>query len=92
MQAGRPGMAAGEIARQLNMPPNTLSTNLMILSHAGLVESRREGRSVIYTVRYESMTELLEYLMEDCCGGSPEICASLTEFVLRLRCDTPASA
>ena len=92
VQAGPTGIAAGEIARQMEVPPNTLSANLTILSHAGLIDSRREGRSVIYTARYENMTDLLEYLMKDCCGGSPEICASLAEVVLRSRCDMPASA
>ncbi|RZL74204.1 MAG: ArsR family transcriptional regulator [Sphingomonas sp.] len=92
VQAGPTGIAAGEIARQMEVPPNTLSANLTILSHAGLIDSRREGRSVIYTARYENMTDLLEYLMKDCCGGSPEICASLADVVLRSRCDVPASA
>ena len=92
VQAGPAGIAAGEIARQMAVPPNTLSANLTILSHAGLIDSRREGRSVIYKARYENMTELLEYLMKDCCGGSPEICASLVDVVLRSRCDVPVSA
>lgn len=92
VQAGPAGIAAGEIARQMEVPPNTLSANLAILSHAGLIDSRREGRSVIYTARYENMTELLQYLMKDCCGGSPEICASLADVVMRSRCDVPASA
>lgn len=86
MQAGPEGISAGEIARQLEVPPNTLSSNLTILTHAGLIEGRREGRSIIYSAKYENMTALLEYLMEDCCGGSPEICASLAEIVLRSRC------
>lgn len=92
MQAGREGISAGEIARRLDVPPNTLSSNLTILTHAGLIDSRRDGRSVIYTARYENMTALLEYLMEDCCGGSPEICASLAEVVLRSRCGTTGAA
>ncbi|MGK3922262.1 helix-turn-helix domain-containing protein, partial [Enterococcus faecium] len=48
VQAGREGIAAGEIAREQGVPPNTLSANLNILSHANLIESRREGRSIIY--------------------------------------------
>lgn len=86
VKAGREGIPAGEIARQLDVPPNTLSSNLTILSHAGLIESRREGRSVIYSAQYDTMTALLEYLMQDCCGGSPEICASLADVVLRSQC------
>ncbi len=86
VQAGREGVAAGEIARRLAVPPNTLSSNLNILSNVGLIDSRREGRSIIYTARYENMTALLEYLMEDCCNGAPEICAPLADVALKSRC------
>jgi ArsR family transcriptional regulator, arsenate/arsenite/antimonite-responsive transcriptional repressor len=77
VQAGREGMAAGEIARTTGALPNTLSSNLNILSGAGLVTSRREGRSIIYSAAYDRMRELLAFLMEDCCAGKPEICAPL---------------
>ncbi len=77
VQAGPEGLAAGELARRLDVLPNTLSASLTVLSHAGLVTSRRDGRSIIYTARYERMGELLAFLVEDCCGGSPEICAPL---------------
>jgi DNA-binding transcriptional ArsR family regulator len=87
VQAGHEGIPAGEIARRLGTPPNSLSSNLAILTHAGLIDSRREGRSVIYSARYPNMTALLEYLMHDCCGGHPEICASLADIVLRSHCD-----
>ncbi|MES2290092.1 MAG: helix-turn-helix domain-containing protein [Pseudomonadota bacterium] len=86
MQAGAEGIAAGEIARRLDVPPNTLSSNLNILSNAGLIENRREGRTLIYTARYTQMTELLEFLIHDCCSGQPEICAPLADAVLRSRC------
>lgn len=77
VQAGPGGMAAGEIARATDSLANTLSTNLSILAGAGLVASRRDGRSIIYTAAYDQMRELLAFLMEDCCGGKPEICAPL---------------
>lgn len=86
VQAGHEGVTAGEIARRLDVPPNTLSANLNILSHAGLVDSRRDGRSIIYTARYAQMTELLGFLIDDCCSGQPEICAPLAELTLRSRC------
>jgi ArsR family transcriptional regulator, arsenate/arsenite/antimonite-responsive transcriptional repressor len=86
VKAGPDGMAAGDIARGLDVQPNSLSSNLNILSHAGLIESRRDGRSIIYTANYERMTQLLSFLMEDCCNGVPEICAPLTEV---LACCTP---
>jgi DNA-binding transcriptional ArsR family regulator len=86
VQAGHEGIAAGEIARRLDVPPNTLSSNLTILTNADLVENRRDGRSLIYSARYESMANLLEYLLEDCCDGNPEICARMGYMVLRGRC------
>ena len=89
VKAGPDGMPAGDIARKLDVPPNSLSANLNILSHAGLVESRRDGRSIIYSANYERMTQLLSYLMEDCCNGAPEICAPLAEV---LACCTPKVA
>ena len=89
VQAGAEGIAAGEIARRLGVPANTLSANLNVLSHAGLVESRRVGRSIIYTAAYGRMAELLGFLVEDCCQGSPEICAPLTGIVERAVCCAP---
>jgi ArsR family transcriptional regulator len=87
VQAGVMGRPAGEIARRLQVPPNSLSANLNILSHAGLVRSRRQGRSIIYTAEYDSMRDLLGFLVEDCCGGSPEICAPLAEVLRTAECD-----
>lgn len=77
VQAGPEGLPAGEVARRVGVLPNTLSASLNVLSHAGLIQSRREGRSIIYTANYDAMREVLAFLMEDCCGGSPEICAPL---------------
>ncbi|HLZ85576.1 MAG TPA: metalloregulator ArsR/SmtB family transcription factor [Caulobacteraceae bacterium] len=85
VKAGREGVAAGEIARALKITPNTLSTHLGILTNADLVTSRRDGRSIIYAADYDGMSELLLYLMEDCCQGRPEVCAPLAE-VARAAC------
>jgi len=81
--AGPAGLAAGEVARRLDMLPNTLSANFNLLGQAGLVTSRREGRSIIYSANYAAMSALLGFLMEDCCGGAPEICAPLTDILTR---------
>ena len=86
VQAGPEGVAAGDIARRLEVLPNSLSANLNILSHAGLIGSRREGRSIIYSARYAAMTDLLGFLMQDCCGGHREICAPLNELLARAAC------
>lgn len=87
VKAGVMGLAAGEIARRLDVPPNTLSANLNVLFHAGLVQSRRQGRSIIYTAQYDRMRELLGFLVEDCCGGAPEICAPLADVLRAGDCD-----
>ena len=83
VKAGEEGLAAGEIARATGSLPNTLSTNLNILAAAGLAAARRDGRSIIYTAGYGQMRELLAFLMEDCCGGKPEICAPLAAVASR---------
>jgi len=92
VQVGRDGISAGELARRLKVPPNSLSANLTILSHAGLIASRRDGRLVIYSAQYDSMSALLEFLIEDCCAGSPEICASMAEALRRSQCAAVTNA
>jgi len=83
VQAGADGLPAGEVASRLGMPPSSLSTNLNILAQAGLVRSRRESRSIIYSADYETMRGLLAFLMEDCCAGVPEICGPLAAVATR---------
>ena len=92
VKAGPQGLAAGEIARALEITPNTLSAQLTVLSNADLVTSRREGRSIIYAAGYETMSDLLVYLMDDCCQGRPEVCAPLAALASRAACcDTPTA-
>ena len=81
VKAGPEGVAAGEIARRLSIVPNTLSNQLLVLSNSGLIRSCREGRSIIYSVDYSAMSELLVFLTEDCCAGRAEICAPLVATV-----------
>ena len=83
---GQNGLAAGDIARKLDVLPNTLSTNLTVLSNAGLVRARREGRSIIYTPDFDRMSELLAYLVEDCCNGDVAVCAPLAAVAKRACC------
>lgn len=71
------GLPAGELARALNVPANTLSAHLAILSHAGLVAGEREGRSIVYRANLERMRALTLFLLKDCCGGRAELCAPL---------------
>lgn len=81
VKAGPDGMPAGEIARQIGVPPSTLSTHLAVLDRAGLVRSLRQGRLIVYAASLEGMRGLLDYLIADCCNGRPEICDALTGFV-----------
>lgn len=77
VKAGPDGLAAGEIARSLDTAANTMSQQLLVLSNAGLIRARRDGRSIIYSVDFQAMSALLIFLTEDCCGGRAEICAPL---------------
>jgi len=81
VKAGPEGMAAGDIARNLDTAPNTMSAQLLVLATAGLVHPRRDGRSIIYAVEFDRMSTLLQYLAKDCCNGRPEICAPLAATV-----------
>lgn len=69
------GLPAGDLARALNAPQNTLSTHLSILARAGLVEGQRQGRSVIYRAKILQLRALLGFLLENCCGGDVLACA-----------------
>jgi DNA-binding transcriptional ArsR family regulator len=72
-------MPAGEVASALDLAPNTLTFHFDRLRMAGLVTVRREGRSMIYAARFETMNALIAYLTENCCGGvanrMPAACA-----------------
>ena len=70
IQAGLPGMPAGQISEKLGLPSATLSFHLNQLKHAHLVKFRREGRSLIYTAEFPVMNDLLAYLTENCCQGN----------------------
>ena len=71
------GLAAGDIAAHMQLPPSSLSFHLGSLERAGLIASRREQRHIIYTANLGGMRRLLTFLTEDCCDGNPEICAEL---------------
>src|SRR5690348_3128865 len=81
VKAGPDGLAAGDIARKLRTAQSTMSAQLLVLSNAGLIRARRDGRSIIYTADFAQMTSLLKFLTEDCCNGRPEICEPLSATV-----------
>ena len=70
IQAGGDGMPAGTLATALGVPNSSLSFHLAHLTRAGLIDQRREGRSLIYSANYGAMDRLVAYLMENCCGGA----------------------
>ena len=83
------GLPAGELARALDTPHNTMSTHLAILSRAGLVNGERHSRSIIYRANLDRLREVMTFLVRDCCGGRAELCAPL---IAELACCTPSEA
>ncbi len=83
------GLPAGDIARALVVPQNTMSAHLNILSRAGLVSSQRHSRIIMYRAEIEQLRDMTLFLLKDCCGGSAELCAPLIAELTP--CCTPAS-
>jgi len=78
---GPSGMAAGELASALGQVPSTLSFHLAALEQSGLVQSTRQGRSIIYAVRFAGLRALFSFLTETCCGGRPDLCGDLARLL-----------
>jgi arsenate reductase len=78
---GRDGMSAGELAAELRQPPSTLSFHLSALEQAGLVQSTRQGRHVIYVVRFAGLRALFSFLTETCCSGRPGLSGDLARLL-----------
>lgn len=92
LNAGPEGVPAGEVARRLGTPHNTMSTHLAILTRAGLARSRRESRQIIYAVDLQAVRGLVTFLVQDCCGGQPERCAALLEAAMPVSSCSPSGA
>lgn len=73
------GLAAGDVAKALAVPQNTMSSHLAILTRAGLVAAKRSGRSIVYRADLPLFQQVVLFMLQDCCGGKPEICAPLIE-------------
>lgn len=71
------GVAAGELARLIDVPQNTMSAHLAVLSRAGLITGERHSRSIIYRANLNRLRDLMLFLIKDCCGGRAELCAPL---------------
>jgi len=79
VEAGPDGMPAGQVAAALKLAPNTLTFHFDRLRGAGLVSVRRDGRSMIYAARFETMNALLGYLTQNCCKGANDVCTPAAE-------------
>lgn len=75
VQAGPGGLSAGAVGEAVGASSSGASFHLAHLERSGLIESRRESRSIIYSASYDTLAGLVEFLMRDCCSGHPEICA-----------------
>ncbi|PZR09187.1 MAG: transcriptional regulator [Azospirillum brasilense] len=76
------GLPAGEIARQLDVPQNTMSTHLAILTRAGLLRSERQSRSIVYRADLDRLRDVTVFLVKDCCDGRAEVCQPLLTALL----------
>lgn len=81
------GLPAGEVARGLGVPQNTLSSHLSILAQAGLVTSTRHGTTLIYRAELDRLRQLVGFLLRDCCGGRSEICAPIVAELSSCLCE-----
>lgn len=79
IKAGNKGLAAGEISNRLGIIQNTMSAHLATLAHAGLVTRERQSQTIRYFADYQQMRALLGFLLEDCCGGNPDLCDPLLD-------------
>ena len=79
VKAGLQGLLAGELGEQLDVRQNTMSANLTVLLNAGLVRNERQGRTIRYFADFDAVRGLLAFLMEDCCGGRPELCQPIID-------------
>lgn len=89
VSAGPEGVSAGQLATELSIAPNTLSSHLKILAQSGLVRASRYGRSIIYSVNFSGMQGLMSFLLRDCCQGRPEICEPLLSTAGQTACSPP---
>lgn len=90
VQAGPEGMAAGAVGDAVDASSSSASFHLGHLERAGLIQSRRESRSIIYSANFEGLAGLVKFLMRDCCSGHPEVC--LPAATVAAECRAPSNA
>jgi DNA-binding transcriptional ArsR family regulator len=77
MRAGPQGVTAGALAERAQVSPSNLSAHLTVLTNSGLVTMRRDGRRRYYAPALSTVSQLVRFLVEDCCDGHPDVCAQL---------------
>jgi DNA-binding transcriptional ArsR family regulator len=81
VRAGPGGMSAGRVAEALDCRQNTMSSHLKVLAAAGLVDNRRDGRSIVYSANFGTIRDLVLFLMEDCCAGNAVVCGAVAKSI-----------
>ncbi len=76
IEKGVEGELAGDLGRFAKVRPTTTSAQLLVLSNAGLIRSQREGRKIRYFAQYNNVSNLLNFLISDCCGSEFEMCCT----------------
>ena len=79
--AGPAGLSAGRVAEALDCRQNTMSSHLKVLAGAGLVDSRRDGRRIVYSANFSTIRDLVLFLMEDCCAGNAVVCGAVARSI-----------
>ncbi len=77
IKQGEQGLAAGVIARRLEVQPSTLTAHLQILKRAGLLQSSRQRQKIVYSADLKGTRDLVRFMTQECCQGHPEICSEL---------------
>jgi len=70
VEKGPEGLSAGDIAERIGLVPSSLTFHVQSLQRSGLITQRRVSRQLFYSADFGVMTELVEYLTKNCCGGA----------------------
>lgn len=81
VKAGLDGLAAGEVGKKIGVAQNTMSFHLTHLENSGLIQSKKQGRYIIYSADFKVVEKLIKYLVESCCFDSQDKCYIATNFI-----------
>jgi DNA-binding transcriptional ArsR family regulator len=86
VEAGPDGLPAGDVGVSVGASTSNTSFHLKELERAGLIQSRRASRSIIYSANLSALSGLVEFLLRDCCKGHPEVCAPALDVLASCAC------